>query len=216
MPSFYCYTPHRKKVTILPYSISYETLHFLIPANKVNDIAAWILKSDEAYMQNEINKHGVTTAIKYQGKVGFHRLNEVPKEAGMATPYYGTTGGAYNFIFNVTEDDTTLRIRHAMGSNFKLKPYETSLGTQPQFESHSESTDLWFLNRLETIIENPTKDFRFYIDGEIYANLLAVGWQKENLQDYQYKFIPTTVGCRIIVRHITSKQTFDLTENIEW
>lgn len=199
-----------------PFSISYESLYFQIPAAKVNDIAAWVLLSDEAFMQNEINKHGVTTVIQYQGKVGFHRINEVPKQAGMATPYYGTTGGAYSFIFNVTEDDTTLRIRHAMGSNFKLKPYETSLGTHPQFESHSESTDHWFLNRLETIIENRAEDFHFYIDGEIYANLLAIGWQKEHMQGYQYKFVPTTVGCHIIVRHITSKQTFNLTENIEW
>ena len=167
-------------------------------------------------MQNEINKHGVITVIQYQGKYGFHRINEVPKLAGTATPYYGTTGGVYNFIFNVTDDDTALRIRHSLGSNFKLKPYETALGTHPQFESHSEPTDHWFLNRLETIIEKREKDFRFYIDGEIYANLLAIGWKKENIQDYQYKFIPTSVGCQIIVRHIASTQTFDLTENIEW
>lgn len=201
---------------MLPYSITYESLYFHIPAAKVDGIAAWVLLSDEAYMQNEINKHGVTTVIKYQGKVGFQRINEVPKQAGMATPYYGTTGGAYHFIFNVKDDDTTLRIRHALGSNFKLKPYETTLGTQAQFESQSESTDRWFMNRLETVIEKRTEDFRFYIDGEIYANLLAIGWKKENIQDYQYKFIPTTVGCRIIIRHIASDQTFDLTENIEW
>jgi len=201
---------------MLPYSISYESLHFNIPATKVNDIAAWVLLSDEAYMQNEINKHGVTTVIKYQGKVGFHRINEVPKQAGTATPYYGTTGGAYNFIFNVIDDDTTLRIRHALGSQLKLKPYETALGTQHQFESQAEATDRWFMNRLETIIENREKDFRFYIDGEIYANLLATGWKKENVQDYNYKFIPTSVGCQIIIRHIATSQTYNLTENIEW
>lgn len=204
---------HRKKVSLLP---NYESLYFHIPAKKVNAIAAWVFLSDKTYMQNEINKHGVTTVIKYQGKVGFHRLNEVPQQAGMATPYYGTTGGAYNFIFTVKDDDTNLRIRHSMGSQIKLKPYETLLGTQVQFENLPESTDRWFMNRLETIIEDPTKDFRFYIDGEIYANLLAVGWQKEHIQEYQYKFIPTTVGCQIIIRHIASTQTFDLTENIEW
>ncbi|MBK6792639.1 MAG: hypothetical protein IPG80_08845 [Anaerolineales bacterium] len=196
--------------------VSYESLHFHIPAATVNKIAAWILLSDDAYMQSEINKHGVTTAIKYQGKVGFHRLNEVPKQTGMATPYYGTIGGVYNFIFNVQEDDTTLRIRHSLGNQFKLKPYETALGTHIQFEEHSEASNRWFSNRLETIIEEHEKDFRFYIDGEIYANLLAIGWQKERIQEYQYKFIPTTVGCRIIIRHIASTRTFDLTENIDW
>lgn len=194
----------------------YESLHFHIPAAKVNDIAEWILLSDEAYMQSEINKRGVTTAIKYQGKVGFHRINEVPKERGMATPYYGTFGGVYNFIFNVEEDDTLLRIRHSLGNQFKLKPYEITLGSQIQFESHTEASNHWFSNRLETIIEERQHDYRFFIDGEIYTNLLATGWQKEQAHEYQYKFIPTTVGCRIIIRHIASAEIFDLTENIEW
>lgn len=167
-------------------------------------------------MQSEINKHGVTTVIKYQGKVGFHRLNEVPKQAGTATPYYGTTGGAHHFIFNVQEDDTILRIRHRLGAQLKIKPYETPLGARVRFESHPEATNQWFMNRLETLIENRSEDFRFYIDGEIYANLVAIGWKKENIQDYQYKFIPTTVGCIIVVRHIASTQTFDLTGNIDW
>jgi len=201
---------------VLPHSKSYESLYFHIPAAKVNDIAEWVLHSDEAYMQDEINKHGVTTVIQYQGKLGFQRINEVPKQAGTATPYYGTTGGAYQFIFNPQEDDTTLRIRHTLGNRLKLKPYETALGTRAQFESQPEPTDHWFMNRLETLIENREKDFNFYIDGEIHANLLATGWQKENIQDYQYKFIPTSVGCQIIIRHIASTQTFDLTKNIEW
>lgn len=197
-------------------SVNYESLHFYIPAAIVNKIAAWVLISDDAYMQSEINKHGVTTAIKYQGKVGFHRLNEVPKPAGTATPYYGTTGGVYNFIFNVQEDDTLLRIRHSLGNQFKLKPYETVLGSHIQFERHSEASNRWFSNRLETIIEEREKDFRFFIDGEIYANLLATGWSKETVQAYQYKFIPTTVGCHIIIRNIASAEIFDLTEKIDW
>lgn len=195
---------------------TYESLHFHIPASKVNDIAAWVLLSDDAYMQSEINKHGVTTAIKYQGKVGFHRLNEVPKPAGTATPYYGTFGGVYNFIFNVQGDETSLRIRHSLGNQFKLKPYETALETGIQFERHSEASNRWFSNRLETIIEEREKDFRFFIDGDIYNNLLATGWSKETVQEYQYKFIPTTVGCRIIIRRIASTEIFDLTENIDW
>lgn len=203
---------------MLSNPITHELLYFLVPAEKVNAIAAWILKSDETYMQDEINKHGVTTVIHYQGKMGFQRLNEVPKETGMATPYYGTTGGAYQFIFNpqAEDDDTTLRLRHALGKRLKLKPYETDLGTRPQFEGQKEATNHWFLNRTETLIENREKEFRFYIDGEIYANLLAIGWQKERLHEYQYKFIPTTVGCHIIVRQIASAQTFNLTEDIEF
>ena len=72
------------------------------------------------------------------------------------------------------------------------------------------------LPQMLQIIEERQKDFRFFIDGEIYANLLATGWSKETVQAYQYKFIPTSVGCQIIIRHIASTQTFDLTENIEW
>ncbi|GAB1470341.1 hypothetical protein MASR2M66_12180 [Chloroflexota bacterium] len=198
------------------FSVSHESLYFLVPAAKVHEAVNWVLKSDDIYMQNEINNHGVTTVIRYQGKIGFHRLNEVPQEAGMATPYYGTSGGAHHFIFNIQEDDTTLRIRHYLGAQLKLKPYETSLGTQIQFESQSEPTNHWFLNRTETLIENREKDFRFYIDGDIYANLLAIGWQKERAHDYNYKFIPTTVGCHIIIRHTATSETFNLTENIEW
>jgi hypothetical protein len=201
---------------MLSHPISHELLYFLVPAEKVNEIATWIIQSDEAYLQDELNKHGVATVIRYQGKFGFQRIVELPKIAGTAIPYYGTTGGAHHFIFNVQEDETTLRVRHALGKRLKLKPYETTLGTHPQFERQAEASNHWFTNRSETLIENREKEFRFYIDGEIYANLLAIGWQKERIHEYQYKFIPTSVGCHIIIRNIASAQTFDLTEDIEW
>ena len=56
-------------------NVSYESLHFLIPAAKVNEIAAWILLSDDAYMQSEINKHGARRLGRDAGLVAVGQRN---------------------------------------------------------------------------------------------------------------------------------------------
>jgi hypothetical protein len=118
---------------MLAFPVSYELTYFNIPAAKVNDIAAWILLSDEIYMRDEINRRGSATVIRYQGKNGFKQIAEIPKISGTAQPYYGVIGGAYHFFFEIRENDVALRVEHFAGRRLNIEPYAVTLDDFPQF-----------------------------------------------------------------------------------
>jgi hypothetical protein len=201
---------------MLSYPVTNDMMYFDIPAAKVNDIAAWILLADEAYMRRKIETNGFATVIKLNGVNGLSRITEIPKLAGTAEPYYGTIGGAYHFRFQWVGPDTLLKIEHVNGRSIGVHEHVVWLGNQPRFESHAQPSNHWYMNRLERLIENRNYNYSMYIDGEIYANMVAVGWQKESARRYFYEFIPTTVGCVIKVRDHETQLTHDLTVNVEW
>lgn len=197
------------------FPIAYEMLYFDIPAVHVNDVAAWILLADEAWLRYQIETQGSALVIRYYSQRGFQRLTELPKEAGVAEPFYGTTGGAYHFIFTIQQNKTALRVEHVNGDQFNLKPYEVILDSPPKFETHAEPSAYWISNSLDKLIRNRKYNYSMFIDGEIYINMLTAGWQKETAHNYSYEFIPTTVGCRIILYNLLSGQSTDLTEAID-
>jgi hypothetical protein len=72
------------------------------------------------------------------------------------------------------------------------------------------------MNRVEFLIEKRNQDYRMYIDGDTYANMLAVGWQQPRARQYRYEFIPTQVGCAILIHRISTGEIFDLTKDFDW
>jgi len=199
-----------------PYSIAHEMMCFDIPAAKMNDIVAWILLADKTYMRREIERRGFATVIGLNGNRGFNRITEIPPVAGTAVPYYGMTGGAYRFSFTINANGTRLLVEHQLGKSLGLPPYDVILEKQAKFKSHAEPTSYWYYNRLENLIEKRSLNYSMFIDGEIYVNMLATGWQRESAREYIYQFIPTTVGCIICLHHLVSGQIHNLTVNIDW
>jgi len=197
------------------FPIANEMLYFDIPAAQVNDIAAWILLADEAWLGYQIETQGSALVIRYYGQRGFQRLTELPQEAGVAEPFYGTTGGAYHFIFTIQQNKTALRVEHVNAGQFNLKPYEVVLNSLPKFETHAKPSAYWNSNSLDGLIHNRKYNYSMFIDGEMYVNMLAAGWQKETAHVYSYEFIPTTVGCRIIIYNLLNAQSTDLTGAID-
>ena len=62
---------------------------------------------------------------------------------------------------------------------------------------------------------NPTQA-SFAIAGEDYNKLLAMGWLPERLEDYEYCFVPLSVGCDIAVEHLASGKRLHLTADVVW
>ena len=201
---------------MIPLTPSHGLMCFEIPAVQVNEIVTWILRADETYMQQQIERHGFAQVIGLNGVRGFERITALPAVAGIAVPYYGTIGGAYVFSFTLHENETRLLVEHRLGDKMGLSPLEVKFENQPRFETHAEQTSRWYYNRVEFLIDKRNVDYSMCIDGEIYANMLAVGWQKEIAHEYRYQFNPTTVGCTIHIHHLPDGQSHDLTANIDW
>ena len=201
---------------MFPQPVSYGLMCFDIPATQVNDIVTWILNADKVYLQQEIERRGFATVIDLNGQPGFVRITEVPPVMGKSTPYYGTIGGAYRFLFTVDNGLPLLRIEHHLGKSMELQPYEALLEQKIRFETHASPSMHWYSNRLEYLMQNRNAGYSMFIDGEIYENMAAVGWEKESAHEYMYQFTPTTVGCLIRIHHLPTSQLHDLTADIDW
>lgn len=201
---------------MLPYPVAHEMLYFDIPAAQLNDVVAWVLLSDEIYMRHEIETKGFAIAIRLEGRTGLKRITEVPAVAGTADPFYGNTGGAHRFLFNIEDNGVRLRAEHHFAETANIPPYEVYIDVPAHFESHAVSSSHWNSNSLGRMIRNRNYNYSMFIDGEMYENMLATGWQKEDAGNYQYEFIPTTVGCIIRIHNLIDGQSYDLTANIDW
>jgi len=191
-------------------------MYFDIPAAQVNDIVAWILSADKTYLRQQIERRGFAQVIDMNGRPGFERITEVPAVLGTAFPYYGTFGGAYRFSFTMRDHGTHLLVEHNLGKNMALPPLEIMLDDHPHFETASEQTSHWYYNRVEFLVKKRDDNHTMHIDGEIYSNMIAAGWQKDFAHEYMYQFNPTSVGCLIRIQHLASGELHDLTANIDW
>jgi hypothetical protein len=194
--------------------ISHEMMYFDIPAEKVSEIVAWIHLTNETYMRRQMERSGRVTLTRLDGKSVLESVDRLPP-LGTAEPHYGMIEGVYGFIFIPQGNDTILRIHYGVKTAPAVEPYKILLGAAPQFGTHTEPKEHWDF-RLESLIDNPAQSRRIYIDGVIYANMLAAGWQKESAQGYRYEFVPTTIGCMIYLHNAVTDQSHDLTANINW
>ena len=81
--------------------------------------------------------------------------------------------------------------------------------------------DYWASPKLtaegDNFIHEVSRDeLEFFVDGEMYERLAAWGWDCLQVEAYSYRFIPHSVGCEIVVKHLPSGQEVHLTEDVGW
>lgn len=194
---------------------THEMVYFEIPADNVREIVAWINLTDQEYMRRRFERNGRVMITSLNGESVLQTVDYLP-EPGTAQPYYGMIGGVYRFAFTSQANDTILQVKYSVQTPTPVEPYTTMLGASLQTGLQENSAAQWYYNRLESILDNPSQSHRMYIDGEIYSNMLAAGWEKESAREYRYEFVPTTIGCFVSILHITSGQLHDLTKDIDW
>jgi hypothetical protein len=187
----------------------------------------WRQDIDLQLIQFQLDHDREALVIMYEPKFGMRRITELPAP-GTARPHTSSFGGGYEYCFlhrstgwMLSVTNTTQRsfrfahvapippllIEHSAGVSVDLRPSEGVRWTAArglQDDSGSMPVD-------RTAIEA-----QFTIDDEMYERLLAWGWTQARLTEYQYCFVPLSVGCEIMVEHPASGTKNHLTKDVGW
>ena len=188
---------------------------FRIPAPISQQIMAWRQQLDWQVMQYQIDNHGKVLVVRYKDDRRLQIITTTPA-IGEAEVWYGNVGGGYRFTFSPQPNGCELEIINMAGSHKQFYP-----DVFPPFTAHLSTSitlgalDLELLSGANDRKPNKMGEWVFEITGDLYQRLQQWKWQQAQALAFNYIFIPTSVGCRIEVEELSSKEIFDVTAEIE-
>ena len=206
---------------------SWNMIHFTVPRSATATIRKW---------QQEVNLRLIAGQIAVKGEAhvalrgddsGSSFITELPSP-GEADPLIGTFGGIYTFIFSPDSDGCSLQVVAApvafeWSAIEPTAPLELYLPGKvvPTKGGEEHDRDYWASPKLtaegDNFIHEVSRDeLEFFVDGEMYERLAAWGWDCLQVEAYSYRFIPLSVGCEIVVKHLPSDREVHLTEDVGW
>lgn len=190
-------------------------------------IRAWQQQLNLELIRRQLAQNKRAVVIRFRNS---HRLQAITEEPalGEAEPWYGEIGGLYSYTFIPRLNDCDLVVemtdRGAITAETFSKPLSLVVrqaATIDQvYEVEQQQHTLWLRPDIweegTSLHEVSGGELCFWIDGEIYKRLISFGWSRQQIHVYRYQFTPLTVGCDIVVNHITSGHMFHLTRHIDW
>jgi len=187
----------------------------------------WRHDIDLQLIQFQLDHGGEALVIMFVPEYGMHRITELPSP-GTARPHASSFGGGYEYCFLYSSTGWTLRVTNTTQRSFRfehLTPIpplliedtaEVRVGLRPS-EGVRWTSASGLQDDSDSIpIDRTATEARFTIDGEMYERLLAEGWTPEKMTAYEYRFIPLSVGCEIMVEHPASGTKNHLTKDVGW
>jgi hypothetical protein len=185
----------------------------------------WRNEIDSQLIQFQLDRDGEALVITFVPEFHMRRITELP-ELGTARAHTSSFGGGYEFCFLHSSAGWMLSVTNNTQRSFRfqgitpipplliddttaisiaVRQFEDVRGLAPTGLMDDSNWD-----------RTPTERATFPIGGEDFDKLVAWGWTRERLTEYQYGFIPLSVGCEIMVEHPASGTKNHLTKDVGW
>lgn len=202
--------------------VTASTIIFRLSGDALRQVSRWQQTLDFQAMSYHFETTGFVPVVWTKDDPMLIGLKELPGP-GQAIPWYGETGDGYHFDFRPEKSGCWLRVQNNAGGHQRWYPDPfppLELHTADPIQIITEPVDqnwpgpnwAWWLDELGNQIE----EILFAIDAQLCRKLVEWGWTADQAGSYEYRFIPTTVGCPIIVKNIITGQEIDLTEDVCW
>ena len=197
---------------------------FQLSGQSLQQVIEWQQALDLKVMQYQIETNGSTLVVRHKQKDirPLQPIVELPKP-GEAIPWYGDIGDVYSYCFQPEAAGCFLRVVNSAGGRVlwhpdPFPPLELHLLHPVQVEKEL-SRPRWFgldWGWWYNWPENQVDELRFEIDQKFCQDLVEWGWDDRRVENYEYQFIPTSVGCEILVRDIATGEEIHLTRDVCW
>jgi hypothetical protein len=177
---------------------------------------------DYRIIKNQIDRKGMALIRRYRGKDGLNHIRDLP-EIGEAVPWYGTFGAGFSFTIRNEKEGSSLKVE-CLASEFsllcseKLLPLELHLSDGAQYrESIDQILKETFRLSIDAFIENE-EDREIYLVITPESLQLLTAWPSwgEPLTQYEFVFNPSSVGCAVLVQHVGSGESINLSKDENW
>jgi hypothetical protein len=183
-------------------------------------IIDWVQEIDWRIIKRQIEL-GAKPTVLYKASDDsfprFHHLEEIPKERGIYRPHYGDTGGGFEYIFRATPEGTKVS-GYSQGAKFyrvEAPPLELTLPQAIEIQISEElQKNFGLLYPHDNNFKQGENHFGFY--GEFFTIFHNWQWYSEDIEAFEFSFVPMSIGCLGHISHLQSNETLDLTRDVNW
>lgn len=181
-----------------------------------SQIVSWRRNVDEAVMRYQLGRSSQILVCGLQGQ-GLTHITEMPTR-GEYMPYYGVIGGGFEFAFHPAGELTEITVEAAVSKHpmFHPDPIEPLRLAIPAVML----TQAEVLENIGTVAPADATtylpEFLFGFYGQFMDMFHEWKWYSEDVEKYDFIFVPTSVGTMAIVRHRASGSLLDLTRDVQW
>ena len=197
-------------------------LVFPIANEDYSKVHQYRMEMDYRVIKNQIERKGMAMIRRFRDQDGLHQIRELP-EMGEAVPWYGTFGAGFSYTIRNEIEGCSLKVE-CLASEFsllcseKLPPLEIHLSDGAQYrESIDQILKGTFRLSIDAFIENEEdQEIYLMITPEFLPILTAWSAWGEPLSQYEFVFNPSSVGCAVLVQHVGSGESINLTKDVNW
>lgn len=187
----------------------------------------WRNEVDLQLIQFELDDNGQALVITLVPEFHMRRITELPAP-GTARPHVGSFGGGYEYCFLPSSSGWTVKVTNLTQRSFRFEHItpisplviedsaEAYVSLRPSEGGHWSTAHGLQDDSESMTIDRTATEAQFTIDDEMYERLIAWGWTSDRLTEYQYCFVPLSVGCEIMVEHPASGTKNHLTKDVGW
>lgn len=204
------------------YSGTWNSIVFTVPSSPAAELRHWQQQANLRLMAGQIARRGEAHVV-LRGEFDSSDIMELPAP-GKADPMLGTSGGHFTYVFSPQNNTCILQVRVSPAAlSFvgieQIAPLELRLpvesvalrNTTPRYGHDWSGAELTVEGDTFTH-EISREEPEFPINGTMYQRLVDWGWDPLQVEAYTYIFVPTTIGCAIVARHVASGREIYLTE----
>lgn len=181
----------------------------------------WVHEVDWRIITSQINKKGKAMVFYKTPDDSFpnlHHLAEIPEKRGVYRPYYGDVGGGFEYVFRATTTGGIKISGYSQGAKFykiEAPPLEITISQKIETDIPERfQVGYGILAPSDNYFKAGENQFGFY--GEFFSAFHQWRWYSEDIELFEFSFVPMSIGCLVRVLHIDSNETLDLTQNVNW
>jgi hypothetical protein len=201
---------------MFPQIITVPGIFFHVRDPLTSELVSWRRDVDEAVMRYQLGRRSQILVCGLQDQ-GMTHITEMP-ERGKFMPYYGMIGGGFTFIFHPAGELTEITVETVASENPLLHPEPIEplkLSAPDLLLTQAEVYEnIGTVSPDDTMTYLPEFLFGFY--GEFLDMFHKWEWYSEDVEKYDFIFVPTSVGTMVNVRHQESGSILDLTRDVSW
>lgn len=201
---------------MFPQVITAPGIFFRVCDPLTSQIVTWRRDVDEAVMRYQLGRRSSVLVCGLQDQ-GMTHITEMPAR-GEFMPYYGMIGGGFTFVFHPVQEQVEVIVEATVSEHplFHPSPIVPLKLAAPD----SMITQAEVYENIGTVAPDDTMtylpEFLFGFYGKFMKVFREWEWYSEDVEKYDFVFVPTSVGTMANVRHRESGSLLDLTRDVNW
>ncbi len=180
-------------------------------------LQTWVNEIDWQIIANQFETRSAVLVLDKKSTLGgfsLTRLTEIPEEKDRYRPHYGDFGGGFSYSFRDHPDGTYLLAQSTARPVHRKNLVPLALILPSKIKTALVAEGYGVISAGDSQFEAGENQFGFY--GDIFQRFHAWAWYSEDIEPFEFRFYPGSVGCMVEAVHLPTENLIDLTKDVMW